>query len=187
VPSFELGIEYTYFRLSAGDEGAQSCNGGGATAVWNVNRWAGLVADIGGCKMMSAGYNVSGDSTNYLFGPRIAFRNEGRVTPYLQALVGGDKLTTETIYPDKKPSGPEHVIANSDAADSLHSLYTSHAETNNFSWQVGGGLDYRVTAAIGLKLAEADYLHIGARDFNDASFHNNFRFSTGLVLRFGTW
>lgn len=187
VPSFELGVEYSYLRLSAGDARAQSCNGGAATAVWNVNRVLGLVADIGGCKMMSAGHNVSGDSTHYLFGPRIAFRNEGRVTPYVQALVGGDKLTTETIYPERKPSAPIDVIANSSAADSIHSLYTSHSETNNFSWQVGGGMDYTLTRAIGWTLAEVDYLHIGARDFNNASFHNNLRFSTGLVLRIGGW
>lgn len=187
VPSFELGVEYSYFRLSAGDARAQRCNGGAATAVWNVNRVLGLVADIGGCKMMSAGHNVSGDSTHYLFGPRIAFRNEGRVTPYVQALVGGDKLTTETIYPEREPTSPIEVIANSSAADSIHSLYTSHRETNNFSWQVGGGMDYALTRAIGWTLAEVDYLHIGARGFNDASFHNNFRFRTGLILRIGGW
>ena len=187
VPTFELGIEYSYFRLSAGDARAQSCNGGGGTAVWNVNRILGLVADIGGCKMMSAGHNVSGDSTSYLFGPRFAFRTGGRLTPYVEGLIGGDKLTTETIYPDKKPTGPSHVIANSSAADSLHSLYTSRTETNNFSWQLGGGVDYTVTRAIGWKVAELDYLHIGAGDFNEASFHNNFRFSTGLVLRIGGW
>lgn len=187
VPKFELGIEYSYFRLSAGESRAQSCNGGGATAVWNVNRVLGLVADIGGCKMMSAGHNVSGDSTNYLFGPRFAFRNKGSLIPYVQALLGGDKLTTETIYPEKKPTAPIHVTENSNAADEIHSLYTSHTETNNLSWQLGGGVDYTFTRAIGWKLAEVDYLHIGARDFNDAGFHNNFRFSTGLVLRIGGW
>jgi opacity protein-like surface antigen len=187
VPVLELGVEYSYLRLSAGDAGAQGCNGGGATAVWNVNRVLGLVADIGGCKMMSAGHNVSGDSTHYLFGPRIAFRNEGRVMPYLQVLVGGDKLTTETIYPEREPTAPIDVIANSSAADSIHSLYTSHRETNNFSWQVGGGMEYTLTSAIGWTLAEVDYLHVGARAFNDANFHNNLRFSTGVVLRIGGW
>ena len=186
VPKFELGIEYSYFRLSAGTAGAQSCNGGGATAVWNVNSLVGLVADVGGCKMMSAGHNVSGDSTSYLFGPRFAFRNNGRFIPYVQALIGGDKLTTETIYPERKPA-QIHVTANSVAADTIHSLYTTHAETNDFSWQAGGGVDYTFTRAIGWKVAELDYLHIGTGNFNATSFHDNLRFSTGLVLRIGGW
>lgn len=187
VPNFELGIQYGYAQLSVGQQHAQGCNGGGAAAVWNVNRVLGLVADIGGCKMGSAGHNISGDSTRYLFGPRFAFRHGGRFTPYVQALIGGDKLTTETMYPNKKPSAPIHVTENSDAADEIHSLYTSHAETDNFSWQLGGGMDYAFTRAIGWELAELDYLHIGAQDFNGASFHDNLRFSTGLVLRFGGW
>jgi opacity protein-like surface antigen len=186
VPTFELGVEYSYFRLSAGTVGAQSCNGGGATAVWNFNPLVGLVADVHGCKMMSAGHNVSGDSTNYLFGPRFAFRNNGRFIPYVQALIGGDKLTTETIYPERKPS-QIHVTANSVAANTIHSLYTTRAETNDFSWQLGGGLDYTFTRAIGWKVAEVDYLHIGTQNFNGASFHDNLRFSTALVLRIGGW
>ncbi len=187
VPIFELGIEYTYFRLSAGEARAQSCNGGGATAVWNVTPLLGLVADVGGCKMTSPGHNVSGDSTNYLFGPRFAFRRQGRFVPYAQALLGGDKLTTETIFPDRKPSGKVDVTANSEAADINHSSYTSHAEANHLSWQVGGGMDYAFTHAIGWKIAEVDYFHISASDFNNTSFRHNVRFSTGLVLRIGGW
>ena len=136
--------------------------------------------------MMSAGHNVSGDSTSYLFGPRFAFRNNGRFIPYVQALIGGDKLTTETIYPERKPA-QIHVTANSVAADTIHSLYTTRAETNDFSWQAGGGVDYTFTRAIGWKVAEVNYLHIGTGNFNATSFHDNLRFTTGLVLRIGGW
>ncbi len=87
IPSFELGLSTAIFRLFAGDPRARSCNGGGATAIWNVNRALGLVADIGGCKMMSAGHNVPVIQRTVYSG-HASHSGMKAETPYVQALVG---------------------------------------------------------------------------------------------------
>jgi hypothetical protein len=60
----------------------------------------------------------------------------------------------------------------------VHSLGASESDTS-FSTAIGGGLDYRLIRPIAWRV-QGDLLH--TRFFS--STQNNFRFSTGLVLRF---
>ena len=60
----------------------------------------------------------------------------------------------------------------------LHASSFSDSDTS-FSTALGGGFDYRLIRPIAWRV-QGDYLH--TRFFN--STQNNFRFSTGLVLRF---
>jgi hypothetical protein len=184
VPTLEVGANYDYFALSVGKSGSQSCNGGSGNAVFNLSSWLGVVAEVGGCKMMSPGLNISGDSTYYLAGPRFSVRKFESWTPYFQFLAGGNKLTTETMYPERKP--PQEVI------DKLwpwvaHAMYTSADQTNSWAVEVGAGVDYEINRAVGVRVVQLDDLHTWARDLNNRHYPNNVRVSTGLVLRFGTW
>jgi opacity protein-like surface antigen len=182
---FELAVQYGYSRLGAGAKGAQSCNGGSATVLFNVTEHLGIEAEAGGCKVVSPERNVSGDATVYLIGPRYTFRDLGRWSPYLHALGGGEKLTTEILYPDRKPA----ISADLGNADGykLHAAYTSDSETNAFAVQVGGGVDYTINRALALKVANLEYLQTYGPDFNGMNPRHNLRFTTGLVLRMGTW
>ena len=184
VPTLEVGINYNYVALSVGKSGSQSCNGGSGNAVFNLNSWLGVVTEVGGCKMMSAGVNISGDSTYYLAGPRFSLRKFESWTPYFQLLGGGNKLTTETIYPDRKPPQPElEKLWPWDA----HAIYTNTDQTNSWALEVGAGVDYKINSALGFRVVQLDDLHTWARDLNNRHYPNNVRVSTGLVLRFGTW
>jgi hypothetical protein len=184
VPRLEVGINYNYLGLSVGKSGAQSCNGGSGNAVFNLNSWLGVVADVGGCKMMSPGFNISGDSTYYLAGPRFSWRKFESWTPYFQLLGGGNKLTTETMYPDRKP--PQAELEELWPWDA-HAIYTSADQTNSWALEIGAGVDYKINGALGLRVVQLDDLHTWARDLNNRHYPNNIRVSTGLVLRFGTW
>lgn len=185
TPRFELGVRYSYMQLAAGQTGSLSCNGGGATTTYNFTSWFGLTADVGGCKMVSPGVNISGDSTNYLAGPRITFRRWAHWTPHVQFLVGGDKLTIETMYPERKPANLPTIPAGD--PNPYHSLYTSQAQTNNFAIEFGGGLEYALNRVVALQLLDVEDVHLWARTLNGRLYPDNIRASTGIVLHFGTW
>ncbi len=86
APVFEVSGTYSYLYAS---ETKSNFNGGSGSFALNVHPWLGLVADVGGYHQ-SVG--VGAKSTNivtYLFGPRLYYREDRRVTPYVQVLFGG--------------------------------------------------------------------------------------------------
>src|ERR1700728_1667277 len=75
-------------------------NGGSAAFAFYLNRYVGLVADVGGydanqLQLTGTGVNqpltvnASGTAYTYLFGPRLSFRRGSRISPFAQVLVGG--------------------------------------------------------------------------------------------------
>lgn len=183
-PWLEIGTSYDYFQLSAGHSGSQSCNGGSATLQYNANSWFGLIAEVAGCKMLSAGTDVSGDSTTYVAGPRFTLRKFGRWEPYIQILGGGDKFTVEYYYPERRPS---QAYLNTLPPYVAHAIYTSADQRNSWAIQFGGGVNYVINSALGVRVAEIDDVHTWAGDLNQRFYSNNLRVSTGLVLRWGSW
>ncbi len=185
VPTLELSTSYSYFQLAAGKAGSLSCNGGGATATYNLNHWVGITADVGGCKMVLPGHNLSGDSITYLLGPRFALRQSNRWVPFVQFLVGGNTLAIEQYYPDRKPADLPRIPAGQ--PDPYRSLYTTQDQTNAFAIELGGGLDYVINRAFALHTIDIEDVHTWARSLNGTHYPNNLRVSTGVSLRFGNW
>lgn len=66
-------------------------------------------------------------------------------------------------------------------------MYTRHWETTGFSLSVGGGLDVGLNRALALRVANVDYMRSWLGNLNGTNFDHALRFSTGLVLRVGTW
>lgn len=185
IPTLEVAAYYSYYQLALGKTGSIACNGGGATATLNLNRWAGITADVTGCKMHAPGENLSGDVLNYLIGPRYTLRQFARWTPFVQFLAGGTEFTNERFYPESQPASPPSVTPGD--PNPAHSLYTSQDQTNAFAIEFGGGLDYNVNRAVALRVAEVEDVHTWARDLNGRQFPDNLRISTGFSFRFGTW
>lgn len=50
-----------------------------------------------------------------------------------------------------------------------------------FGLTLGGGLDYDLNSRFSLRFAQLDYEYSRVEDLN----HNNFRFATGVVIKFG--
>src|ERR1700730_7577380 len=76
----EVSGQYQYVRISPG-QGAPSinCQGAGGTFAANVNSWLGIVGDLGFCKVTGMAAGTSSHEINYLFGPRFADHNYGRL------------------------------------------------------------------------------------------------------------
>ena len=157
------GYYYTRFNINANAPGiapsaTYNGNGGGGQLQYNVNRWLGAVADLGGFIATSSGNGAfAGAGFTYLFGPRVNFRR-GKVAPFAQALFGGVR-TTDGIA---RSTGTE----------------------NNFAMTAGGGIDVKVSKHVSVRPVQADYFMTKIPDgLNNRQ--NNFRFSAGVVFQFG--
>lgn len=92
---------------------------------------------------------------SFLFGPRIYLR-QGKIRPYVQAFVG--------------PVWAEDGI--------------TFGSVTAFGMTAGGGFDLRVSKHIAIRPAQAEYFLTKFYDGNNNQ-QNNFRFSAGIVFRFG--
>ena len=128
---------YEYLHLNPGGTG---CHGFGANLAYNFNNWLGGVGDFGVCKETGLPAGSPGvHDVNYLFGPRVSYRNYGRLTPFAQVLFGG-----------------QHEAGGNLAFDS-------------FAMTLGGGADYRFNEHISFRgQADYLYTHFGGARQNNA-------------------
>jgi outer membrane protein OmpA-like peptidoglycan-associated protein len=167
-PHQELFLGYSYINVSPGNNLPDAdFNGGSASFAYNFTRYLGLVGDFGGYHTGDYGGvpDVSSNIISYLFGPRVSFRNSSRVTPFIQFLLGGARLSSDA----GSLGGPTSLTS------------------NGFALATGGGLDFGLTRRVALRLPQVEYF-MTRFDSNLAgapSHQNNLRASAGLLLRWG--
>jgi opacity protein-like surface antigen len=153
----EVSGQYQYIRIMPG-QGAPSanCQGAGGTFAANLNAWAAIVGDLGFCKITGLPSGSSSHEVNYLFGPRLAYHNTGRLTPYAQVLFGGARATASlTGFPS--------------------------TSVNSFAMTFGGGADIQLTRHVAFRAIQLEYMYT---HFSGVK-QNNLRLQSGLVYRFG--
>lgn len=123
--SVDASVGYSYFRL--GNSGGINQNGVSGSVAYNPNRWLGLVGDFGGYHGTAAGVDIN--TYTYLFGPRLSLRNPSGFTPFVQALIGGSRIT----------------------------LNQGFGSTNQFAYSVGGGVDLKLLPHLALR-PQVDYV-----------------------------
>jgi opacity protein-like surface antigen len=117
--SVDVSVGYSYFRL--GGSGGINQNGISGSVAYNLNRWLGLVGDLGAYHASPGG--VSLNTYTYLFGPRLSFRNPSKVNPFGQALFGGSRLT----------------------------VGSGGGSSNQFAYSLGGGVDIALLPHLALR------------------------------------
>jgi opacity protein-like surface antigen len=149
--SMEISGQWNFVR----SPGSTNCQGAGGTFGVNVNRWLGIIGDVDGCKVTGVPAGTSSHAISYLFGPRLAYHNRGRLTPYVQVLLGGDRLSaTITGFPS--------------------------ASANSFAMTFGGGADIQLTHHLAFRAIQAEYFYTRFGGVGQ----NNLRIQSGLVYRF---
>jgi hypothetical protein len=107
----------------------------------------------------------------------------------VQVLVGGNKITNEEMFPLKKKAlelyQQQQGIIPNPLTD--HEKYTRSDDMNGFAVSAGGGLDFKLNNALAVQIAKLEYSHAWLRPMNGMDFSSGLRFSTGIVLRMGTW
>jgi hypothetical protein len=104
------------------------------------------------------------------------------LTPHVEVLVGGTKLTQELVDPN-----PKKVLEQDGNSDPPHSIYSNHWETNGFTIQAGGGVDVKLNGALSIRVADVDYFHSWSNELNAINYGDGLQLSGGLILRMGTW
>jgi opacity protein-like surface antigen len=133
--SFDASLSYSYFRL--GGSGGFNQNGVSGSLAYNPNRWLGVVGDFGGYHGSPSG--VSLNTYTYLFGPRLSLRNPTHITPFVQGLLGGSRVTADS----------------------------GGGSSNQFAFSFGGGIDYGLLPHLALR-PQLDYvgLHTSGQTTN---------------------
>jgi len=156
-----LGYSYINGRVGSGIP-TFNANGGSSSIAYNVNRWFGLVADLGGYHTGTIDHvSVDANEFSYLFGPRLNYRfgEKARNTVFGQILLGG-------------------VHGNAEFAG-------ASAGQNAFGMTAGGGLDFGLTKHVALRVAQLEYMMTNYDFGNGYHPQNNFRLSTGVLFRWG--
>jgi opacity protein-like surface antigen len=159
---------YSYLRASSGVFGTGNgygFNGGSGSFAFNVLPGVGIVADLGGYRF-SGGTGLPGEQgtvITYMFGLKVS-HHAGPVTPFVQSLFGGARLTGDVLC------GP----------------VSCPGSQTSFAMALGGGLDWNLTPHVGLRVIQAEYLltQFNIPGVSTSSQQNNFRVSAGVVFRF---
>ena len=185
VPVFEVTSQAIFNTYGVGGGQSTLCAGGGALGQWRFSRKWALAADVGGCRLLGLGDNLSGDSLTYLVGPRWSGAGKSRWAPHFHVLVGGNKVTRSELHPEKIEALKQAGLPFSN--NEYHSEIATDTDKNAFAVMAGGGLGIVLHPALELNLAHVDYMRTWLGQFHDRSYTHNLRFTAGLTIRMGTW
>jgi opacity protein-like surface antigen len=164
---------YSYVRFQFPNAGFNG-NGGSGQVTYNFNSVVGLTGDFGGYHVAKTNNNGSGTVFTYLFGPKFTIR-EGNWSPFMETLFGGSWLG----------AGIEGCVV----TPTVQPQATCGTSTsfNAFSLALGGGVDYKVSDHVSVRLFDADYLmtRFNAKEVGGTNnTQSNVRISTGFVFHF---
>jgi hypothetical protein len=183
VPKFELAASVPGLY----QVGGLNCLGGGGIGAFRATDFRQWTVEVSGCTLgNSLPPNWSGDSLTFTVGPQWIVHTAGRWSPHAHVRVGVQKITEEQLIPELQKQILSRVPKGADKGK-YHDLYTRHWETTGFSMAVGGGLDVALNRALALRVANLDYTRSWLGNLNGRNFDHGLRFSTGIVLRVGTW
>jgi opacity protein-like surface antigen len=165
TPVFEVGGGYQFRSFDTQLAPRLNENGGFFTADFNINRWLGMAAQID-ITHTNQGVNGTWNDYGFMFGPQIYPLGHHRLTPFVHGLFGVSYISV--FLPATPPPNQQAAATVTD---------------NAFSYEVGGGLDWSLTRHVALRLPEADFEQ--QRFFGGNPNQNNFKFSAGIVFRFG--
>ena len=186
----EAPIELTAFPVFQNFVGGGSCIGGGGSGAGRINPNWQFVAELSGCLVMHMpSSNQSGDSLFYGGGVRWTPRASHHFSPYVQLMIGGNKVTHET---DNLALRTRLLAEWNDGNGTLphyplRSMWSVEVGHNAPALKLGGGFDLVVTRPFAWRLVDLEYSHAWIGDVVNIHPQNALRISTGAVLRVGTW
>jgi hypothetical protein len=182
----ELEASYHYERFL---NGGGDCIGGDGSGALRINDSWQLVAQFGGCKILGLTKYHSGDVETYAVGPRWTPRSSRMFSPFFQALFGG-RHATYAVIDEAKHQQLINEWADGDG-ELPHYPYRSEwqaqQQANGPAIVIGGGADIIFHRALAWRVARLEYTHSWLGEAGPIRADNGLRFTSGLVLRIGTW
>jgi len=158
-PKYEFFGGYSLLHSSGA-----TANGWEASGAYNFDRWIGVALDVSGhYRSESNDFLRFSDHHHFVtVGPQLSWRvNRGTLFGHALFGYGRESVSERLLFP--LPPGFSNSF---DASD------------NSFATVLGGGGDWNLGKQFAWRVAQLDYVRS-----ND---QNHFRFSTGLVFRFGS-
>jgi len=170
TPKFEVAGLFSYIHFCPGSEPDFNNYGATGSFAYNVNKWLGLVGEVGGYTFSRNIYvlptgssqevqsTIKGDQWTYLFGPRLNLRRFDHFVPFAEILFGD-----------------AHGNPN----------LTGDVAQGSFGMAAGGGVDVMLSKYVAWRFIEADYLmtNYSGPQLNASARQNNFRIGSGIVFR----
>lgn len=158
TPKAEVFGGYSYFRAS--DPTTIHLNGWNGSIAGNLNDWFGVVGDFSGHYGSPSIFGigipfVDVNQHSFLFGPRLSYRGNDKVTPFGHFLIGISRANAGAFG-----------LSVSDTA---------------LAAAAGGGVDINLNDTVAIRAVQADYLMTRFQDERQ----DNLRLSFGVVFRFG--
>ena len=181
TPVLEVNGGYSYMRWQvpsfAQPPSSFNYNGFNAGAAYNITNWLAGVVDISGVYNSQGASNSNATSHiySYLAGPRVYPLGHHKLTPFVHGLVG---VASYHLHVPASGSGPTFI-------------QEFNQTDNNLSFAIGGGVDWKLTRHISIRVAQLDYQQTRALRADAVAAgaspenQNNFKYSGGVVLRFG--
>jgi hypothetical protein len=123
-----------------------------------------------------------------MIGPRWSASPLKRWEPYMQVLIGGRTLTHEEIDLAKKAQ-LEATAAQEGKPLSFadREIYTHEPEITGLAVSVNAGLDVKLSSVIAIRVANVGYMHSWHSRLDGINYSEAMQFTSGLIVRFGTW
>jgi opacity protein-like surface antigen len=168
-PKLETAPAFMYIHYVPGANiPTYNCVGGGGTIAYNMNKWLGIAADLGGCKVINLPSGLSSNNFTYLFGPRFTYRNHSKLTPFFEVNFGGDRLSANC----------NNVVLPRGTCNGSNSW-------NAFGMTAGGGFDIKLSKKFSFRAVQAEYFYTRFGNnipvLNNVN-QNNFRLKSGIVV-----
>lgn len=169
--------------------GKGACAGGGGSGATRINDDWQLVAELSGCAILGMPKSESGDIESYTVGPRWTPRSSSRFSPFVQALVGGTRVTHEIVDQQKRQELKQKW--NNGEGTLPHyptrSEWSVEHQANGVELALGGGFDIVFHRALAWRVGAIEYTHSFLGDVDQIRAADTIRVTTGVVLRIGTW
>jgi opacity protein-like surface antigen len=176
-----LGYNFVRFNPDSGFVPSLNANGGSGQFVYNFWKGLGVAFEAGAVhKGLVNGNDIDTTAVNFVAGPRYAFHNHSRFTPYAEALFGGSYVTASTRIGALPIAG-----SGFDPTVPISARLT--ASHTGFAMLVGGGLDIKFSKHMAFRPFGFDYYltrvssPFSGNDLN----HNNWRAMAGVNFMFG--
>ncbi len=174
IPHVAVFGGYTYVHAKyTGSSTGFSLNGWDASLEVKQFPLVGFVADVSRQYGSPGGFRQN--QTMALFGPQLSIPGFRRVIPYAHVMAGFVHGTNEIFAygPDGFPCTPSSCVP--------PTVITSVNTGNAFATALGGGLDYKLSGPIWIRVVQVDWLHANL----NPDHHTQMRLATGIVFRFG--
>lgn len=184
IAPFEFAITASH-RTFLNSPLKSGCLGASGSAAFRVtNQWQ-IVGEVGGCKVDGLEYPRSGDLLDYSIGSRWTGAVDSKWKPYIHLLVGGTHVTQELVDDAKKTE----LKGTYELKGSVppHDMYSANWEESSFAIKAGAGIGYNITSALSIKLIDVNYDRNWLGRINGIDYRNSLQWTSGLVLRMGTW